>query len=161
MWTNGAGRIGYQILSPSLYAIDGIEMMLSGAILLLAYTPQGSRLFVQKADDWNPNWFRFALPSCRFVYLPISHFRTHSVFHSYSCLEEASWEIPSVLSVASAMALGKDPLKQVSPWSSHRLAFLLQASSYRSRHPPKPTYMRCNLGSVLIKAEQDWSISIP
>jgi len=51
MWTNGAGRIGYQILSPSLYAIDWIEMMLSGAILLLAYTPQGSRLFVQKADD--------------------------------------------------------------------------------------------------------------
>ena len=35
---------GYQILSPSLYAIDGIEMMLSGAILILAYTPQGSKM---------------------------------------------------------------------------------------------------------------------
>ena len=44
------GLAGYQLLSPFLYAIDGINMMLGGAILMLAYTPQGSQLFVQKAD---------------------------------------------------------------------------------------------------------------
>lgn len=44
------GLAGYQLLSPFLYAIDGINMMLGGAILLLAYTPQGSQLFVQKVS---------------------------------------------------------------------------------------------------------------
>jgi hypothetical protein len=44
------GLAGYQLLSPVLYAIDGINMMLGGAILLLAYTPQGSQLFVQKVS---------------------------------------------------------------------------------------------------------------
>ena len=44
------GLAGYQLLSPFLYAIDGINMMLGGAILMLAYTPQGSQLFVQRAD---------------------------------------------------------------------------------------------------------------
>ena len=45
-----AGLAGYQLLSPFLYAIDGINMMLGGAILMLAYTPQGSQLFVQKVS---------------------------------------------------------------------------------------------------------------
>jgi len=44
------GLAGYQLLSPFLYAIDGINMMLGGAILMLAYTPQGSQLFVQKVS---------------------------------------------------------------------------------------------------------------
>ena len=44
------GLAGYQLLSPFLYAIDGINMMLGGAILILAYTPQGSELFVQKVS---------------------------------------------------------------------------------------------------------------
>ena len=38
------GLAGYQLLSPFLYAIDGINMMLGGAILVLAYTPQGSKM---------------------------------------------------------------------------------------------------------------------
>ena len=45
-----AGLSGYELLSPHMYAVDGINMMLSGAILVLAYTPQGSQLFVRKAD---------------------------------------------------------------------------------------------------------------
>ena len=44
------GLAGYQLLSPFLYAIDGINMILGGAILVLAYTPQGSQLFVQKVS---------------------------------------------------------------------------------------------------------------
>lgn len=44
------GLAGYQLLSPFLYAIDGINMMLGGAILMLAYTPRGSQLFVQKVS---------------------------------------------------------------------------------------------------------------
>ena len=44
------GLSGYELLSPFLYAIDGINMMLGGAILILAYTPQGSELFVQKVS---------------------------------------------------------------------------------------------------------------
>ena len=44
------GLSGYQLLSPDIYVVDGINMMLSGAILVLAYTPQGSKLFVQRAD---------------------------------------------------------------------------------------------------------------
>lgn len=44
------GLAGYQLLSPFLYAIDGINMMLGGAILVLAYTPQGSQLFVRKVS---------------------------------------------------------------------------------------------------------------
>jgi len=44
------GLSGYELLSPFLYAIDGINMMLGGAILMLAYTPQGSQLFVQKVS---------------------------------------------------------------------------------------------------------------
>ena len=44
------GLSGYTVLSPHMYAVDGINMMLSGAILVLAYTPQGSQLFVQKVD---------------------------------------------------------------------------------------------------------------
>ena len=44
------GLAGYQVLSPFLYAIDGINTMLGGAILMLAYTPQGSQLFVRKVD---------------------------------------------------------------------------------------------------------------
>ena len=44
------GLAGYQLLSLFLYAIDGINMMLGGAILMLAYTPQGSQLFVQKVS---------------------------------------------------------------------------------------------------------------
>lgn len=44
------GLSGYQILSPFLYAIDGINTMIGGAILVLAYTPQGSQLFMQKAN---------------------------------------------------------------------------------------------------------------
>ena len=44
------GLSGYQILPPFLYAIDGINTMIGGAILVLAYTPQGSQLFVQKVN---------------------------------------------------------------------------------------------------------------
>ena len=44
------GLSGYTVLSPHMYAVDGINMMLGGAILVLAYTPQGSQLFVRKAD---------------------------------------------------------------------------------------------------------------
>ena len=44
------GLSGYTVLSAHMYAVDGINMMLSGAILVLAYTPQGSKLFVRKAD---------------------------------------------------------------------------------------------------------------
>ena len=44
------GLSGYELLSPHMYAVDGINMMLGGAILVLAYTPQGSQLFVQQAD---------------------------------------------------------------------------------------------------------------
>jgi len=41
------GLSGYELLSPHMYAVDGINMMLSGAILVLAYTPQGSKLFAK------------------------------------------------------------------------------------------------------------------
>ena len=38
------GLSGYELLSPHMYAIDGINMMLGGAILALAYTPQGFKV---------------------------------------------------------------------------------------------------------------------
>lgn len=44
------GLSGYQVLSAYMYAVDSLNMMLSGAILVLAYTPQGSELFVKHAN---------------------------------------------------------------------------------------------------------------
>lgn len=41
------GLSGYELLSPHMSAIDGINMMLGGAILVLSYTPQGSQLFAK------------------------------------------------------------------------------------------------------------------
>ena len=41
------GLSGYELLSPHMYAVDGINMMLGGAILVLAYTPQGSKVFAK------------------------------------------------------------------------------------------------------------------
>ena len=41
------GLSGYTVLSPHMYAVDGINMMFGGAILVLVYTPQGSKLFAK------------------------------------------------------------------------------------------------------------------